>query len=238
MRFPWLIVSTCALLVVAGAVVLIRPPRLPSGKDPEAVRPVELISFENAPDSRTEGEGMSLRDPVPLYLPTPMNSGHTEALAFDGRGEPVAAFRNYPASLNFSDAGLRVDFPAPVAVPSGVVEAIQVDQGARMFQYVGRRRNELPGVEPRLGYLEVARADDGTTVFAEVLPSVAEAPASDWGPLDMVVAVNTSGLIGTPVVTQSSGSARFDAWLPGYLANSFRIGQRLHPGIYRISLGP
>jgi hypothetical protein len=181
---------------------------------------------------------MSLRDPVPLYLPTPVNSGHSEALIYEGRREPVAAFRNFPASLNFSEAGLRVAFPASSAVPSGIVEAIEIDQGARMFQYLGRHETMVTEMQARLGFLEVARAQDGVTVVKEELAKVAESPSSDWGPVDMIVAVNDAGLIGLPVVTHSSGSAPFDAWLPGYLANSLRIGQRLHPGIYRISLGP
>lgn len=231
-------VSAGALLAVVGLVALVRPPALPSADDPETAKSVEVLPVQDARGGPGLAEGMGLRNPVPLYLPTHMSAGQSEALSADRRLEPVAAFRNYPANLNFPETGLRVDFPAAVPVPSNVMEAIDADRGRHAFQYFGRRDLEVVRPVSRLGFVEVARADDGVTVLVAELPAVSGAPEADWGPVDMVVAVNASGLVGLPVVTQSSGSARLDGWLPGYLAQSFRIGQRLSPGIYRISLGP
>lgn len=236
--FPWVAVSAGALLAVVVVVALVRSPALPSADDPQTTKSVELLPLQGERGERGATEGMGLRDPVPLYLPTQMSAGHSEALSAGRRLEPVAAFRNYPANLNFPEAALRVDFPVAVPVPSNATEAIDADRGRHAFQYFGRRDLEVARPVSRLGFLEVARADDGVTVLAAELPAVSGAPEADWGPVDMVVAVNAAGLVGLPVVTQSSGSARLDGWLPGYLAQSFRIGQRLSPGIYRISLGP
>ncbi len=227
-----------AVVLVGSLALLVKPPAAPTGSVKEAIRPLELLPVGDAvgrPDSERE---ISLRDPVPLYLPTSLNAGQAGALADDGRREPVAAFRNFPAQLNIGDAGPRVGFPGPVQTPAGPVEAIDPYRGREAFRYLGLRPTTMPQAVRRLGFIEVATAESGELVLRAELPPIGSAPSIDWGPVDMVVAVNRSGLAGLPFITQSSGSAQFDAWFPRYLANTYRLGERLQPGNYRISLGP
>ncbi len=236
----WVPLSAAACALVVGAAMLVRPPAPPGRLGPatEALQPVRVVPLDQLADGRADAEEFSLRDPIPLYLPTPLNAGQIGALGDDGRREPVAAFRNFPANLVFPESGLRFDFPAPVRVPADVTEAIDVERGRHAFRHFGRGRREIARFESRFGLIEAVRAGDGTAAFSAELPRPDGAPEGDWGPVAMVVAVNAAGLVGLPSVIQSSGSAQVDAWLPAYLAGSYRLGQRLEPGIYRISLGP
>lgn len=236
--FPWTATVVAAVLVVAAMVALVAPPRTPSPLQNEAVAPVQLVQPAVLSGTQPDRPAFGLRDPVPLYLPTPLNAAQAEALAEGDRREPVAAFRNYPARLVFPEASLRVEFPPVVRAPANAGEAIDIDRGRSAFRHLGRRQAELSPASPRLGYLEVVRAGDGGMAYAAEVPPQEGAPAGDWGPVSLVVAVNAAGLVGLPFVVQSSGSAQVDGWLPGYLAGAYRLGQRLSPGIYRIYMGP
>jgi hypothetical protein len=59
-----------------------------------------------------------------------------------------------------------------------------------------------------------------------------------WEPVEFQAVVNTSGLVVPLVVTKSSGVEEVDAHFRNFLARSFRIGQRLPPGFYRITVAP
>jgi hypothetical protein len=229
-----------ACVVVAGGVVLVRPPASPGETQPapDTIQPVRMVPVDQASGGGDAPDEFSLRDPIPLYLPTSLNAGQIGALGDDGRREPVAAFRNFPASLVFPESSLRFEFPASVRVPAGMPEAIDIERGRHAFKYLGRRHFEVASFGNRFGLLEAVRAGDGQPAFAAELGKPEGAPEGDWGPVSMMVAVNEAGLVGLPFVTQSSGSAQVDAWLPTYLAGPYRLGQRLSPGIYRISLGP
>lgn len=218
--------------------MLVKPPVVHPGAVKGDVRPLELLPFGPQPGSSNSESGISLRDPVPLYLPTLLNAGQTGALVDDGRREPVAAFNNFAARLNISEAGPRVGFPGPVEIPGGPVQALDPHRSGEALRYFGRRTTAIPQAVRRLGFLEVSNAENGEVVLLAELAPVDAAPLVDWGPADMVVAVNRSGLMGLPFITRSSGSAQFDGWLPGYLATTYRLGERLRPGNYRISLGP
>lgn len=233
-----LVAGACA--VVGGGVVLVRPPASPGQPQPapDTIQSVRMVPVDRASGGLDAPDDFSLRDPIPLYLPTPLNAGQIGALGDDGRREPVAAFRNFPASLVFPESSLRLDFPPSVRVPAGVPEAIDIERGKHAFKYLGRRQLDVSSFGYRFGVLEAVRAGDGQSAFAAELSRPEGAPEGDWGPVSMMVAVNEAGLVGLPFVTQSSGSAQVDAWLPIYLAGPYRLGQRLSPGIYRIAIGP
>jgi hypothetical protein len=56
--------------------------------------------------------------------------------------------------------------------------------------------------------------------------------------MEFMAAVDASGLVGPLVLTVHSDVAEVDAYFGRYLAETFRIGQRLEPGFYRICVGP
>ena len=236
----WAAGLAVAVIGVFSAVMLVRvtPPAEPREGlgGPDSTPRVSIRRPAGNPAA--DGNVAPLRDPVPLYLPTSLNSGQSGALSDDGRREPAAAFSPFDAKLAFGENNLRVAFPPTVTPPETLAAAYDADIGPRAFRYLGRRTEPLPATRQRLGFLQVAKAESGIVVLEDELAPVNEAPAVDWSPVEMVAAVNQAGLIGSPAVVLSSGAASLDGWLVNYLASGYRLGERLPPGIYRISLGP
>ena len=56
--------------------------------------------------------------------------------------------------------------------------------------------------------------------------------------MEFIAAVDTAGLVGPLVPTVRSTDADVDDYFGRYLAETLRVGQRLAPGFYRISVGP
>jgi hypothetical protein len=97
-------------------------------------------------------------------------------------------------------------------------------------------------VEPvgrRGAYVEIAEAGSGRTVFGKAVAD-AHPPASSlpWQPMEFMAAVDSAGLVGSVVPTTRSGVDEVDAYFGRYLVDTLRVGQRLAPGFYRISVGP
>jgi hypothetical protein len=80
-------------------------------------------------------------------------------------------------------------------------------------------------------------------VIAETLPLEARPPgekdgAGAWRPLEFNALVSPAGLVGTLVITERSDSEEVNAFFRDYLTRTFRVGERLPPGMYRIVVGP
>jgi len=51
------------------------------------------------------------------------------------------------------------------------------------------------------------------------------------------VTVSSAGLVGEPVLTTSSEGEDVDNFFRDYLVQSYRLGERLRPGTYRVLVG-
>lgn len=237
-KLPWIVgtVAASGLIFLLVLFVRVTPPQSEEFGMEKA--PGAVLSVEPFEQGDTFKESGPLRDPVPLYLPTPVNSGQAEALTAEGRREPVAAFLPFSPKLTHPEAGLRVEFPSLLEIPTTAAQAYDGDEGEKAFRYLGRRNPALAPMTARLGSLQVVRADSGKIVLESDLDRAASSPVVDWAPVELVAAVNQTGLIGLPAIVKGSGVPSFDGWVVRYLASEYRLGQRLGPGIYRISLGP
>lgn len=237
-RFPWVVAGLVALVLVLGAVSLLEVPVEPV---PVAGRPpprVELARPGDQEGERMLREEVALLDPRPLFLPTERNAGAAGAISDDGRREPDASFSDFSPQLNYNEEDVSIAFPTGVVVPASAVAALRTEQGRDSMSSFGRRDTPLAALPPRLGFIEVVLAQTGLLALEDELSISEGAPTGDWTPVELVAAVGPGGLIGLPVLTGSSGSEGIDAWLPSYLANRYRLGERLQPGFYRIRLGP
>lgn len=237
-RFPWVLAVAAALVIVGGMVSLLRVPLDPAPATLAPSPKVELARRGDDAGERLMREEVALRDPRPLFLPTERNAGRAEALSDDGRREPTASFEDFYPQFIYKEEDVAINFPSAVEVPANPVVALRTEQGRDSMSSFGRRDSRVPPLPPRLGHIEVVLTQTGRVVLEDELPVSAEVPAGDWNPTELVAAVGAGGLIGLPVLTGSSGSAGIDAWLPSYLANRYRLGERLQPGFYRIRLGP
>jgi len=176
-----------------------------------------------------------LRDPAPLFLPTDFNSSRKDYVP----KEPGGAFVGFQPEYIFDPSQLVLHLPPPTAIPDAPAEALAGDPPGAPF--IGFDRAD-PVVEPlsqRTAYVEVVNAGTGRGVFGEAL-SDAHPPQTSvpWQPMEFIAAVDSAGLVGPVVPTVRSGVDEVDAYFGLYLAETLRIGQRLAPGFYRISVGP
>lgn len=245
-RQRWGVAVAVAVLVMAGFIPLVS---LPPAVIPAPVpvvdskgRPTVKIARPDETDALLKEEA-ELRDLRPLFLPTDRNA----ALA-DPRLEPgrtVLDSDGLKRSLSDSDVQLGAELP-PVATVGGkpVTQASPIDgldaegAGAGLLGF-GRREITYEPFPPRGAFLEVTALSDGRRVRTERLPSEA-GPASErpWNPLELIAAIDRSGLTSPLVVTEGSRVEEVDLHFKNYLTNSYRIGERFNPGIYRIVVAP
>jgi hypothetical protein len=232
-RRIWLTAGAGALFAVGFVLWLFsRSPAPPQAAAPP--RPVPAVGF-GATDEK-EREQAELFDPTPLFLPTRWNV-QPQHMPVGVAREPGTAFATFDPKLQFGENVLALNFPAVVATPARPVEALAVGTSPRPLLGLGRVDIAAEPLATRGGFAEVSEAGTGESVLAQALPG-AVAPAGDWAPLEFLVAVNAMGLIGPPQLAHSSGNEAVDAYFRAFLAENFRLGARLRPGLFRVCIGP
>ncbi len=184
-----------------------------------------------------------LRDLRPLFLPTNRNAGLREPRREPGR----TLLGDEAQELKFTEAELHMerDLP-PIVTLNGraldkaePVDALGFDTDLATLAGFGRKPAVEEAVSPRGGFVEIVALRDGTRVLVDVLPS-ANRPATDkaWGPLEFLAVVDSSGLTSPLVLTDGSRVEEVDAHFRRFLTQDFRVGRRLTPGLYRITVAP
>ena len=56
--------------------------------------------------------------------------------------------------------------------------------------------------------------------------------------MEFLIAVDAMGLVGPPILTESSRVAAVDGYFQIYLVKTLHAGERLAPGFYRVCIGP
>jgi hypothetical protein len=152
--------------------------------------------------------------------------------------EPGTAFAGFPARLTFAESGLALHLPPAAAVPENPAEALAGDPPGAPFIGFGRSDLKVETLPPRGAYVEIVDAGSGKRVFGQPVADAHPPSPSPWRPMEFVAAVDPAGLVGPVVATVSSGAGDVDDYFARYLAETLRVGQRLAPGFYRISVGP
>lgn len=233
---------------MAGAALLFRVPAAPVALSRPATdgkaAPLLRVAHPDERDRRLKQE-TELRDLRPLFLPTERNAALPEP-----RIEPGKTFLDSEnLKLTFTDAEVEVtrDLPpvvringkAPATAEPG--DALGTDVPGAALSGFGRRA-ESAGARPvvsRGGFVEVVAARTGERVLAEKLPPEAAPPGNrPWIPLGMLAVADAAGLVSPLVITEGSRVEEVDAHFKNYLTRDFKIGARLAPGIYRITVAP
>ena len=242
----FLISAFAAVGITLALLLLFRFPDAPARLAPAVVvkSPKASVNIAKLDDSnKLLKEEAELRDMRPLFLPTERNAALPEPRLESGRTFLDAE----TLKLTFTDAEAQVsrDLP-PVALLDGkrVEEAKPIDvlsstENPLTLQGFGRREAKVIPVESRSAYLQVTALKDGKSVLDEKLPPNARPPGDKaWAPVEFVATVDAAGLVGPLVVTEGSRVEEADSHFKNYLARSFRIGDRLPPGFYRITVSP
>jgi hypothetical protein len=231
----WTIASAVAVVGTALVVALFRAPEnAPASAGAPAPLPPVLVRADNGIDVAFD-EQKILADPTPLFLPTKWNAGRRGV----ARPEPGATFENYPPSYLATgvEGGLKLDFPSPVAIAATPVEAL-ADSPGPLLVGIGRSPATWPPLSERGAFVEIVADGTGQAVLRQALLDARPPGGGAWQPLEFLAHVNTMGLVGTLALTRRSGVEGVDDYFQRYLVQTLRVGQRLAPGFYRISVGP
>jgi hypothetical protein len=153
------------------------------------------------------------------------------------RRQPDQAFESFDPQMTFSSNRLDPVFTPPAVAPEEPLRALDLG-GPPRFATVGRRQAAVVSLE-REAFVEVRRVSDGGLVHAGPLAglpaSIREMP---WAPIRFLIAVNEAGLVGVPMIEVGSGSTEVDDAIQRFLGAEYRLGNRLIPGFYRVTVGP
>jgi hypothetical protein len=228
----WILATAGALVVLVAVSLLFRAP---GGSRVGVIKPVQPATGAVRLVSLRENEA-ALTDPTPLFLPTKWNAGQN-ALPANTQREPGGSFQGYPAKLAFAETELKLNFPADVAVPARPADALASDRSGPSFLGLGQMDRPVNQLIARNGFIEILEAGNGQRLLAQPL-AAANPPGAAWQPLEFLIAVDAMGLVGPPILTESSRVAAVDGYFQNYLVKTLHAGQRLAPGFYRVCIGP
>jgi hypothetical protein len=224
-----------AAVVTAGFLVLVRAPKPTmiaqlgprTGKPPIALSPGHL-------------DELAMRDLAPLFLPTRHNAAPTPLVPH----EPGAAYFEKDPGVHtlFDPDNPGLHMPPPVSPPQTPVEAL-TNVPPPLAQGLGRTDLAVTPLPANGGHLDVFSSAThasllGVTLGADALAPLAGRETLGWKPLEFLAVVDATGLVGPLTLTSTSGVEEVDNHFRNYLAATFRIGDRLPPGFYRIVVGP
>jgi len=245
-RWAWAAGGAVGVVLLVVLLFSLTKPPAPA---PGVARVRPAIGFAKSETGSALKDEQTLLDPTPLFLPTEWNAAHKD-IAWP---EPGGQFQSYRirSKLTFDEANLSLDFlPAPVATPAKPSSVLVADAPGALLLGFGREERPVPVLPARGATVKVVLARTGEPALspeaqAQVAARAAEAsppePASgrQWQPVEFLAAVDAAGLVGPPVITEPrSGIEEVDNYFQNFLVQTLRLGERLRPGFYRISVGP
>jgi len=236
----WLIAAIAAAVVTVVLLLLIQPPRFSAPAVASATRPMELRRI--AATDVAPSEEAALRDLAPLFLPTIWNASGARM----PQREPEKTFFDRESErFTFSEAGWNIDLalvvtlngkPVVAAEPRDVLAA---DNPADDLTGFGRSDPKFPKLGARGAVVEIVALGTGRKVLALELPAEVRPPTDSlWAPVEFLAGVDPAGLIAPLKLTTRSGVEEVDSFFRHYLASTFRLGERLTPGFYRVVVAP
>lgn len=243
-RGHWFAAAIGALLVVGGAFFLFRFPAAPSSPALAGGKSTVQLARPGQADELLRQE-TEMRDLSPLFLPTKRNAALPEPKREPGR--TVLDHENPKWSFGDADPQVAGAFPSIAMLAGKSVEkaeptdTLSIESAEEPLLGFGRRGTEIHAMEGRAGFVEVTAASNGEKVLAEALP-VATRPTAlgskPWSPIELLAVVDAAGLASPLVITEGSRVEEVDLFFKTYLTQTFRIGARLTPGYYRITVAP
>jgi hypothetical protein len=150
---------------------------------------------------------------------------------------PGTSFGSIPAKFVYPTGGNRLDLPDVVKVPESALSAVRAVESPLEVEELARGDAAMDQLPPRVGLMEVRSVVDGAMVWAVELPQSLEGVTID-GPVELLVAVESSGRISQPGLIRTWTDLGLDLPDLQNVLETARLGARLKPGIYRILLGP
>ena len=184
-------------------------------------------------------ERAMLYDPTPLFFPTERNFGQ-RPLRESLRRQPGQIFGSFDPKVDFGEQGIKAYGVEAVVAPERLADVL-VQGNEAPFAGMGQIDVQRPALEVRGSFLEVRTLIDGKIIMAQALSGLL-LPRPDFVPVEYLVVVSSAGIVGDPILMVGSEGEemdeKVDAFFRSYLVKSFRLGERLNPGRYRVLVGP
>ncbi len=226
----------CAVTVTAAwwSWTQARPPAAAvAGRAPQPF--VRLAGAGTATHDQVLRERADLFDPTPLFFPTEWNYGQ-RPLRESLRRQPGQIFGSFPPKWTFTDQALKPYGVEATPAPEKLSDVLAQGNEAP-FAGIGHIDVPRTAVPERTGFLEVRGFGGSEPIIAQTLRYIAM-PRPDYAPLEFLVVVSSAGIVGEPVLTSGSGWEEVDSFFRSYIVKTFRLGERLNPGRYRVLVGP
>ena len=226
-----------AVLVTGAWVVWTQRTRLSPGVPPGGPEPfVRVVGGGGQSVARVLKERTEFFDPTPLFYPTNRNYEQRE-LPASLKKQPGELFGNFAEKLVYSDSNMPVQGAPPVQAPERLIDALA--QGVQApFAGFGQIDVARPPLPERSAMIEVTALSNGKLVVSQPISDGVKALRGDLVPPEFLVAVAPAGLVGDLVAMKGGAGEDELRALRDYLVNTFRLGQRLEPGTYRVTVGP
>jgi len=203
---------------------------------PEAKPPfVRLAGVGTGAADQVLRERADLFDPTPLFFPTEWNYGQ-RPLGESLRRLPGQVFGSFGPVYTFAEQRMK-SYGTETTPPPEKLSDILTQGNEAPFAGMGRIDATRPALAERVGFLEVRGFFGDESVISQTLKNIT-LPRLDYAPLEFLVVINSAGVVGEPVLTNGSGWEEVDAFFRTYLVKTFRLGERLNPGRYRVLVGP
>ena len=179
-------------------------------------------------------ERAELMDPTPLFFPTEWNYGQ-RPLPESRLKQPGQVFGSFEPKLTVGEQNIANFGTEALQTPEKLVDVL-VQGNEAPFAGLGRIDTPRSTLAVRAGHLEVRKLNDSDIVISQQLSGITP-PRADHAPVEFLVTVGSAGLIGEPILTSVPGWDEVDNFFRTYLVKSYRLGERLRPGQYRVSVG-
>ena len=181
-------------------------------------------------------EALWLLDPSPLYMPVVVRVG-TSGLPERPGGQAAEMFS---PELIFAErrpgnAILRPKTPATFAAAADELA------GPRWFDGMTRSGavdDALLIPRVRAARLNVYRFGVADAEVTADLVTDAVLSSTAWGPVELTVVIDATGVVSRPTMLNSAGEERVDERIRDMIGRDFVKKLSLRPGIYRIEVGP
>jgi len=237
----WAASAAGAVVVMAAFLMLLRIPHVaptlppPRPAVPVAPKAAVQIALPGGANQVLNDEA-AMQDQTALFLPTERN------VTFRPPNRPEAGravLDQDDRRFLFGEAELKLNLPSPQVVPEKPADVILTSAAPTPLYGFGREDRPVPAFPARGAVLEILSGETNRHVLTQALPIDARPPTErPWRPMEFIARVDAAGLVGPLVIAERSDVEEVDKFFQNYLRQTFRIGERLPPGFYRILVGP
>lgn len=234
-RRVWVgLVAAIAVTGIWWTMARVKPP-VAAAVGPAPAPFVRLAAVGTGQGDQILREQAELMDPTPLFFPTERNFGQ-RPLRESMRRQPGQVFSSFPENITLGEQKIKIYGDEPAVVPERLADLF-VQGNEAPFAGMGQIDVPRKALTVRSGFMEVRHLGAHENVIHQSLDGVT-LPRIDFAPLEFLAVVGSAGLIGDPILVTGSGWEEVDAFFRSYLVKTFRLGERLNPGRYRVLVGP